>query len=86
MDRKLSLIRALVHTLQLEVEAMESISGKLETEFDLNTKVREYEAKLIRTALIRAGGNQRRAAERLTMKASTLNAKLKLYNVSGASQ
>ena len=82
MDHNLSLIKALVNTLQLEVETLEVDSGELDGEIvDLAEKVREYEAKLIKAALIKTGGNQRRAAKMLNLKTSTLNAKIKHHNI-----
>ena len=44
-------------------------------------QVAEFERLLIRNALIRTGGNQRRAAQALGIKASTLNAKIKRYEI-----
>lgn len=82
MDHNLSLIKALVNTLQLEVETLEDDTAGIEGEVvDLAEKVREYEAKLIKAALIKTGGNQRRAAKMLNLKTSTLNAKIKHHNI-----
>jgi DNA-binding NtrC family response regulator len=81
MDHNLSLIKALVNTLQLEVETLEDDTTEFEGEVDLAEKVREYEAKLIKAALIKTGGNQRRAAKILNLKTSTLNAKIKHHNI-----
>lgn len=83
MDHNLSLIRALVNTLHIEIETLDSNgSDELSDEpVDLSEKVREYEAKLIRSALVKTGGNQRRAAYLLQLKASTLNAKIKQLGI-----
>lgn len=81
MDHNLSLIKALVTTLQLEVETLQEDTPGLDGDVDLAEKVREYEAKLIKAALIKTGGNQRRAAKMLNLKTSTLNAKIKHHNI-----
>jgi DNA-binding NtrC family response regulator len=78
MDHNLSLIKALVTTLHMEVETLKSQDDGLADEpVDLSEKVREYEAKLIKAALLKTRGNQRKAAELLNLKISTLNAKIK---------
>ena len=43
--------------------------------------VRQFETNIIKQALIITGGNQARAARLLGIKASTLNYKIKLYNI-----
>ena len=43
--------------------------------------VRGFEIKLIRRALRQTGGNQRRAAQLLKIKAIRLNYKIKLYKI-----
>jgi DNA-binding NtrC family response regulator len=43
--------------------------------------VRDFEIKLIRTALIKTGGNQRRAAFLLGVKTTTLHNKIKVYGI-----
>lgn len=83
MDHNLSLIRALVNTLHIEIETLDSIGGDEigDEPVDLFEKVREYEANLIRSALVKTGGNQRRAAHLLQLKTSTLNAKIKQLGI-----
>lgn len=48
----------------------------------LYDEVRNFEADLIRAALVRTGGNQSRAARLLGVKHTTLNAKIKRYGIS----
>ena len=48
---------------------------------DLEDVVREYEIKLIERALEIAGGSQIKAAKLLSIKPTTLNAKLKRYSI-----
>ncbi len=82
MDHTLSLIKALVNNLKVEVETLESDAPELDGEsVNLAEKVREYEAKLIKAALLKTGGNQRRAAKMLSLKTSTLHAKIKHHNI-----
>jgi transcriptional regulator with GAF, ATPase, and Fis domain len=47
----------------------------------LYDEVRNFEADLIRAALVRTGGNQSRAARLLGVKHTTLNAKIKRYGI-----
>lgn len=47
----------------------------------LADEVHRFEADLIRTALMRTGGRQRRAARLLGMKVTTLHAKIKRYKI-----
>ena len=48
---------------------------------DFYKEVERYEIDLIKKALRHTGGNQKRAAELLNLKATTLNAKLKNYGI-----
>ena len=62
-----------VHTLDLE--------GGL----DFYDEVSRFEIELIQRALLRTAGNQRRAARLLNLKVTTLNSKIKCYNINPAS-
>src|SRR5215218_11405255 len=81
MNHNLSLIKALITTLHLEIDTLENEANILDDAqpVNLSEKVREYEIKMIRAALIQTGGNQRRAAKLLKLKTSTLNNKIKQY-------
>ena len=82
MSPNISLIKALVTTLQMEVDTLNDTDQCLTDEpINLQEKVRDYEAKMIRAALVKTGGNQRRAARLLKLKASTLNTKIKQYGI-----
>ncbi|HUR98309.1 MAG TPA: helix-turn-helix domain-containing protein [Pyrinomonadaceae bacterium] len=82
MSPNISLIKALVTTLGLEVDTLvDADADVIEQPIDLYKKVRDYEAKIIRAALIKTGGNQRRAAEMLNLKTSTLNTKIKQFGI-----
>jgi transcriptional regulator with GAF, ATPase, and Fis domain len=50
-------------------------------EINLRDEVHKFEASLINAALIRAGGNQARAARLLGTKVTTLNSKIKRYGM-----
>ena len=83
MDSGVSLIRALATTLLTEIDSLtsdETFNHEGDS-FDLNNRVREFEIKLIRAALLRSGGNQRRAASILGLKNTTLHNKIKSYGI-----
>ena len=84
MDSSISLIKSLASTLLAEIDSL-SDNNDFSNEkgsFDLNEKVREFEAKLIRAALLKTQGNQRRAAFLLGVKVTTLHNKIKTYGIS----
>lgn len=81
MDQKLELIKAIVDTLQFEVETLGVNAVDQADDLNLPEKVAAYEAKLIRTALAITRGHQGKAAKILRLKPSTLNGKLKLHGI-----
>ena len=79
---KLETIRGLTLTLLQEVESLkvgDPFDGSATVNFA--DEVRRFETELIRWALLRTGGHQRRAARLLGMKVTTLNAKIKRYGI-----
>jgi DNA-binding NtrC family response regulator len=86
-------LRAEVEDLKLLILAMWREVGGIERKapaavalvapaaLDFQREVRRFESDLIRCALIRTGGRQRRAARLLGIKAATLNAKIKRYRI-----
>lgn len=52
----------------------------------LQEEVQRYECELIRHALLRTRGNQRRAAKLLGVKVTTLNCKIKRLGIQGADE
>jgi Transcriptional regulator containing GAF, AAA-type ATPase, and DNA binding domains len=48
---------------------------------NLYEEMQRFEASMIRSAMIQAGGVQRKAAELLGMKLTTLNVKIKRYKI-----
>jgi DNA-binding NtrC family response regulator len=83
MSHNLSLIKALVTTLHLEIDSLDKSDDILTADEAINLceTVREYEIKIIKAALLRTGGNQRKAAKLLKLKTSTLNNKIKTYKI-----
>ena len=83
MDSGFSLIRALATTLLTEIDSLGADGAILNegSTFDLSERVREFEVKLIRAALLKTGGNQRRAASLLGVKNTTLHNKIKSYGI-----
>jgi DNA-binding NtrC family response regulator len=62
---------------------LSSAAGALDVSHGVNfyDEVRRFEVDLIRRALDRTGGHQSRAARLLGMNATTLNSKIKTYNI-----
>ncbi|HYP54094.1 MAG TPA: helix-turn-helix domain-containing protein [Pyrinomonadaceae bacterium] len=53
----------------------------IRTGIDFYEEVERFEVELITRALVETGGQQRRAARLLGLKATTLNAKIKHYRI-----
>jgi DNA-binding NtrC family response regulator len=89
MNNRLEALKVLSQSLLREVEALknntkserEMIEEVKDGKIDLEKEVQKYEVELIRCALVRTGGRQRRAAKLLNVKISTLNAKIKRYGI-----
>jgi DNA-binding NtrC family response regulator len=73
-------LKVLALSLITRIEALER-GDDASPSLDLQKEVRGFEAELIRNALIRTGGRQRRAARLLGMKVSTINTKIRRYNI-----
>ena len=83
---RIEALKALAKLLLHEVEMLGEISPSSgsqtnETEINLTEKIQRYEADLICGALFAVNGKQRKAAKMLGMKNSTLNAKIKRYEI-----
>jgi len=71
-------------TLQLfrEVQSITDVESlSVETGVDYYEEVRRFEVDLIMRALMQTAGHQRRAARLLNLKVTTLNSKIKLFNI-----
>ena len=79
---RLKTLRELALALLQEVDSLKG-HGTLESRpnVDFMEEVRRFETDLIRWALMRTGGHQRRAARMLNLKVTTLNAKIKRYRI-----
>lgn len=75
-------LKELTLALLREVESLEGEKPRdVKQKICLQDEVRRFEADLIRCALARTGGHQRRAARLLGIKITTLNAKIKRYGI-----
>src|SRR6185436_8590470 len=82
IDARISALKILAGSLVNRIEALEQEIAEGNTSpLDLKEEVQRYEAELIRNALIRTGGRQRRAARLLGMKVTTLNTKIRRYGI-----
>ena len=82
LNNKIEALKVLTRALLKEIESLaEELPDEGALDIKLIDEVRRFEADLIRCALVRTGGRQRRAAHLLKMKVGTLNAKIKRYNL-----
>jgi DNA-binding NtrC family response regulator len=79
---RLKTLRELTLALLQEIESIKG-NGSFEAKptVDFADEVKRFETDLIRWALLRTGGHQRRAARMLNLKVTTLNAKIKRYRI-----
>jgi transcriptional regulator with PAS, ATPase and Fis domain len=82
INNHLEALKVLSNSILREIQAIH-IDEQIDParEIDLAAEVQRFEEELIRSALIRAGGRQRRAAKLLNVKVTTLNAKVKRYRI-----
>ena len=79
---RIEALKKLTRQLLREVQSLEeSHTPYARSSIRLSEEVQRYEVDLIRCALARTSGNQRRAARLLGIKATTLNSKIKRYNI-----
>lgn len=84
LGRKLAGLREVAQTLLKQIDQLESTlaaRGAAAPRADLHTEVQRFETEVIRDALRKTGGHQRRAARLLGVKVSTLNAKIRRYGI-----
>ncbi len=82
LECRIDSLMVLARALMLEVESLkEQADTNGHADMNLQAQVRRFESELIRSALIRTGGRQRRAARLLGMKVTTLNTKIKRYRI-----
>ena len=63
------------------LRSFEQLANESNSKLNFKEQVAEFEIRLIRNALMKAGGNQRRAAQALGIKYSTLCNKIKRYGI-----
>ena len=82
LEARIHSLKVLALTLLREVEHLEEQDASgTPGALNLQTEVHRFEAEMIRSALIRTGGRQRRAARLLGMKTTTLNSKIRRYQI-----
>ena len=75
-------LRELTFKLLRKVESIGEVhTPDIESGLDFYDEVSRFEIDLIKRALIQTGGHQRRAARLLNLKVTTLNSKIKHYNI-----
>lgn len=79
-------LRELTFKLLRKVESIGDVhTPDIQSGLDFYDEVSRFEIDLIKRALIQTGGHQRRAARLLNLKVTTLNSKIKHYNIAVAS-
>lgn len=85
LANRIKSLREITLSLLTELESMESQAmSEPEQDFRLEDEVKRFETALIRTALVKTKGNQARAARLLGIKHTTLNSKVKRYQLQHA--
>ena len=75
-------LRELTFKLLRKVESIGDVhTTEIGSGVDFYDEVSRFEIDLIKRALIQTGGHQRRAARLLNLKVTTLNSKIKHYNI-----
>ncbi len=82
LNNRLNTLREVALTLLREVESLRVSQQNTRQSVKLYDEVQRFETELIRSALVRTGGNQTRAAQLLGVKLTTLNTKVKRYKIS----
>ena len=77
----LNSLREAALTVLREVDSLVSRQPTPPQDFGLQEEVQRYEIELIKSALQRTRGNQRRAAKLLGVKVTTLNCKIKRFGI-----
>ena len=80
-ESRLSSLRDVAVELLNAVDYLKQTTSTSDQRLNLEDEVRKFESDLIRAALVRTGGNQARAARLLGVKHTTLNAKIKRYQL-----
>src|SRR6266700_339019 len=82
LTSKIEALKVLAKLILFEVSALEeNRETSMPVEVDLAQEMQRFEEELIRSALTKSGGRQRRAAELLGVKPTTLHAKMKRFGM-----
>jgi len=85
LANRIKSLREITLSLLTELESMESLTAPApERSLRLGDEVKRFEIALIRAALVETQGNQARAARLLGVKHTTLNWKVKRYQLQHA--
>jgi transcriptional regulator with GAF, ATPase, and Fis domain len=80
---RIATLKELVLRLLCEVQCIDEITVlTMEGGVDFYDEVSRFEVDLIKRALLQTGGHQVQAAKLLNLKVTTLNSKIKHYNIS----
>ena len=81
-EARLASLKVLAMTLLSQVESLEAqFVTDQSPQLNLQKEVQRFEAAIIRSALWKTGGRQRRAARLLGVKVTTLNTKIKRHKI-----
>ena len=86
LNTRLDALREIALSLLTDLETLGHAAPAAAGKIRLDDEVKRFEIDLIRAALNRAHGNQARAARMLGVKKTTLNAKIKRYQILPAGQ
>lgn len=79
----LNSLKELVLQLLCELQCIDEVNTlTIGSGFDFYDEVSRFEIDLIKRALLQTGGHQVRAAKLLNLRVTTLNSKIKHYNIS----
>jgi len=81
LNSRLDALREIALSLLTELESLGRAAPAAAGRIRLNDEVKRFEIDLIRAALDKAHGNQSRASRMLGIKKTTLNAKIKRYQI-----
>lgn len=82
LTKKIDFWRDMTSALLNEIKSISfSNQIKIDSNFDFEEEVKNFEVKLIKQALKQSKGNQKIAAQVLNVKYTTLNAKIKRYSI-----
>jgi transcriptional regulator with GAF, ATPase, and Fis domain len=85
LESRIEALREAALNILTEVESLRSAPAlRVDGNVKLHDEVQQFETDLIRATLDRTNGNQTRAAQLLGLKLTTLNTKIKRYNISFA--